>query len=130
MGYWVTWTQYHFTSYTYSNVVKLAALVVKTKFRLESWGFVIGDDEDNSACIERHPTMPTGTKTNRMPYTRDLMKALILMVEFGAADKLGHDDDSNAWFLEALDEVHAVRPLESYELQKAYFLSTEGSKVS
>lgn len=130
MGYWVNWTQYHFTNYTYSNVVKLTEQVVKTKLRLEQWGFVIGDDVDNSACIERYPSMPTGTKTNRMPYTKDLMKALIIMVEFGAAEALTHDDSDMSWFLEALDYVHAVRPLESYDLQKAYFLSTEGVKVS
>jgi hypothetical protein len=123
MGYWVYWTQYHFTEFTYNNVYLQLSSMLQSNFRLEHWGFVIGNDEDNLACIERCPKMPTGCKTNRMPYTKDLMKALIIMVEFGAADKLGHDDTDMSWFLEALEEVNAKKPLVSYEQQKTYFLS-------
>jgi hypothetical protein len=50
------------------------------------------------------------------------MKALILMVEFGAAQNLGHDDHIMTLYLEALDEVHTKYPLVSYDLQKAYFM--------
>jgi len=125
MGYTIGWTQYAFTDYTYNNVVSLVPRVIKapTTFRLESWGFVVGIDDDNSFCVERRPTQMTFCKTNRMPYTLDAMKALILMVEFGAAAELVHDDNSMTWYLTALDNVHAVVPLASYEMQKAYFLS-------
>jgi len=125
MGYTIGWTQYAFTDYTYKNVTSLVprVIVAPTTFRLETWGFVVGIDDDNSLCVERVPTMMTFSKTNRMPYTKDAMKALILMVEFGVAAELVHDDSDMTWYLTALDEVHAVVPLASYEMQKAYFLS-------
>jgi len=50
------------------------------------------------------------------------MKALILMVEFGAAKNLDHDDTDMSMFLNALDEVHSIHPLVSYEEQKMFFL--------
>ena len=49
------------------------------------------------------------------------MKTLILMVEYGVAEDLAHDDTDMSWFLEALEEVHAIHYLVSYESQKAYF---------
>jgi hypothetical protein len=89
---------------------------------ITEWGFVIGDSDDSS-CIERIPTQMTFTKTNRLPYTKDFMKVLILMVEFGAAQHLHHDDSDMSMYLNTLEEVHAIHPLVSYEQQKAYFLS-------
>jgi hypothetical protein len=56
------------------------------------------------------------------------MKALILMVEFGVTQNLNHDDDSMAWYLTALDEIHAVVPLASYDMQKRYFIDLEDKK--
>jgi hypothetical protein len=121
MGYTIFWEQHPFTNYTYSNVTKLIPKVVKTKFKIVSGGFVIGDNDDECVVIERVVTQMTYSKTNRLPYTKDAMKALILMVEYGAATDLGHDDANMSWYLEALDEVHAICPLVSYEQQKQYF---------
>lgn len=121
MGYCVHWEQMPFTDISYHNVFKVVLAVVQVKFRSEPWGFVVGDDENNSLAIERYPTQITGTKTDRLPYTKDVMKTLIVMAEFGVAKNLDHDDNNMTWFLEALDEVHAVRPLVSYEMQKTYF---------
>jgi hypothetical protein len=118
MGYTVQWEQLSFSDFTYNNILNLIAKVIQSKFVIQEWGFVIGD-----SCIERNPTQMTYTKTNRDPYTKDFMKALILMVEFGAAKNLNHDDSDMSIFLNALDEVHEVHPLISYEQQKAYFLS-------
>ena len=128
MGYWVYWKQLPFTDITYNNVFKIVPTVVNVKFRSEPWGFVVGDDENESLAIERHPTQLTGTKTSRLPYTKDVMKTLIVMAEFGVAQNLDHDDSDMTWFLEALDEVHAVRPLLSYEMQKTYFRNLNNSK--
>jgi len=122
MGYTINWEQLSFSEFTYNNILKLIPKVIQCNyFTIYEWGFVIGDNEDSSSCIEHNPTQYTFTKTNQDPYTKDFIKALILMVEFGAAKNLKHDDTSMKMFLEALDEVHAIHPLVSYEQQKAYF---------
>ena len=123
MGYMVHWEQLHFSDFTWSNLLKLVPKVANCEFTQTTWGFVLSEDEDSSVYIERYPTQITGQKTNRLPITKDLMKTLILMVEFGAAQALDHDDSDMSMFLNALEEVHAIHPLVSYEEQKAYFIS-------
>lgn len=121
MGYTIHWTQRHFTNFNYAAVVAVVPTVIDCKFRLDARGFVVGDNDDECLVIERVPTQPTGVKTDRLPYTKDVMKTLIVMVEFGSALDLAHDDTDMAAFLVALEEVHAVRPLGSYRVQKMYF---------
>ena len=124
MGYTLHWNQLTFSDFTWSNVVKLVPKVVKCKFTQTEWGFILGDSDDDSSCIERNnPRQLAFSKTNRLPYTKDFMKALILMVEFGAAQDLDHDDDDMSMWLSALEEVYAFHLLVSYEQQKAYFSS-------
>jgi hypothetical protein len=103
--------------------VAVVPVVIDCKFRLDDRGFIVGDNDDECLVIEFVPTQPTGVKTDRLPYTKDVMKTLIVMVEFGAALDLAHDDRDMAAFLVALEEVHAVRPLGSYRVQKMYFES-------
>ena len=121
MGYTLHWNQLSFSDFTWSNVLKLVPKVIKCKFTQTEWGFILSDSDDNCSCIERNPREPTYSKTNRDPYTKDMMKALILMVEFGAAQDLDHDDDDMSMWLSALEEVYAFYLLVSYEQQKAYF---------
>lgn len=123
MGYTVHWEQLPFTDFTWNNLLKLVPKVIHSDFKITEWGFVINDIvQEIGSCIERYPTQITGTKTNRLPYTRDFMKTLMLMVEFGAAKNLDHDDTDMSMFLNALEELHAIHPLVSYEQQKEYFL--------
>jgi hypothetical protein len=121
MGYTVTWEQLSFSDFTYNNILELVPKVIQSNFVITEWGFIIGDSIDDSSCIERNPTQMTFTKTNRYPYTKDFMKALILMVEFGAAKNLNHDDSDMSIYLNALEEVQTIHPLISYEQQKTYF---------
>lgn len=121
MGYTVYWEQLPFSDLTYNNILKLIPKVIQSKFVITGWGFIIGEPDDNSSCIERNPTQMTFTKTNRLLYTKDFMKALILMVEFGAAKNLNHDDSDMSIYLNVLEEIHAIHPLISYEEQKTYF---------
>ena len=120
MGYTVNWQQLNFSEFTYNNILKLIPKVIQSTFVITEWGFRIGESDDSS-CVERNPTQMTFTKTNRLPYTKDFMKALILMVEFGAAKNLNHDDSDMSIYLNALEEVHTIHPLISYEQQKTYF---------
>jgi hypothetical protein len=122
MGYTVDWEQLPFSDFTYNTILKLIPKVIQSKFVITDWGFIIGESDDSS-CIERNPIQMTFTKTNRLPYTKDFMKALILMVEFGAAKNLNHDDDDMSIYLNALEEVNTIHPLISYEQQKTYFNS-------
>ena len=125
MGYTVSWHQLQFSEFTYQSVLRLIRKVIhpSTTMWPQEGGFVIGANRYDSATIRRNPPYISFVKTNRLPYTKDLMKALILMVEFGAADDLSHDDSDQTLFLEALDEVNAIHALASYEQQKAYFNS-------
>ena len=125
MGYTLSWSQLPFTRFTYVAVVKVLT-EIGLKCRIEPWGFVVGEG-DECVAIERAPTQMTYVKTNRLPYTKDVMKTLIVMVEFGAAQDLDHDDSDMTAFLVALDEVHAVRPLATYEAQQDYFASLSAS---
>lgn len=122
MGYTVEWEQLSFSDITYNSILTVIPKVIQSKFVIGESEFSIGDCEDSS-YIERHPTMMTFRKTNRLPYTKDFMKALILMVECGAAQNLNHSDSDMTEYLNALEEVHAIHPLVTYEQQKNYFLS-------
>ena len=119
MGYTVSWSQLPFSRFTYVAVLKVLS-DIGLKYRIESWGFVVGKG-DECVAIERVPTQMTYVKTNRLPYTKEVMKTLVVMVEFGAAQDLDHDDADMSLFLEALHEVDAVHPLGTYGAQKTYF---------
>jgi len=130
MGYTVSWEQIMFSKYTYNNVINVIKKVINpmVEFRCEGWGFVIGNDVDNCACITKDKSIINWVKTNRAPYTKEFMKALIIMVEYGAAHNLDHDDIDMTLYLDALDEVNNIHPLESYTLQKEYFIRLSNSK--
>ena len=121
MGYTVHWEQLPFSDFTYNNILKLIPKVINSKFVITDWGFMIIESEHEYSFIERNPIQMTFTKTNRLAYTKDFMKALILMVEYGAAKNLNHDDSDMSIYLNALEEVNAIHPLISYEEQKTYF---------
>ena len=123
MGYTVYWDQHSFTNFTYNNVTKLVQKVINVKFELKEWGFLVGNNENECVGIGNILKHITFVKTNRLPYTKDVMKTLIVMAEYGAASNLNHDDSDMSWYLEALEEVHAIQPLASYEMQKAYFMA-------
>jgi hypothetical protein len=60
-------------------------------------------------------------KTNRIiPFTREVMKTVIMMKEFGLAEDINSDD--NAMFLEVLEWMQEkARPLKCYEDLKKKF---------
>ena len=128
MGYTVQWEPLHWTDFTYTIVVNALPTILTGPHRVESWGFSIGPDVDNSTPFLRSGKDCCWDKTNRLPYTKDVMRALILMVEYGVTFNLNHDDRDMSWYLEALEAVHAVRPLATYEQQKEYFLALNAPK--
>jgi len=124
MGYTLSWTPLRFSDFTYQGIVSLLPKVISPdcKLTVDANGFTIGDDEDNSVYFPKDAPRFCWEKTNRLPYGREAMKALILMAEYGVTTGLDHDDSDMTWYLEALEAVHAVWPLVSYESQKKYFV--------
>jgi hypothetical protein len=123
MGYTVQWEPLHWTDFTYTIVVNALPTILKGPFRVESWGISIGPDVNACTPFLRSGCEVCWDKTNRLPYTKDVMRALVLMVEYGVTSGLNHDDRDMTWYLEALEDVHATRPLASYAQQKEYFLT-------
>jgi hypothetical protein len=123
MGYTLQWEPLHWTDFTYKGILSVLPTILEGPYRLNTWGFSIGPDENNCTPFLRSGEGYCWDKTNRLPYTKDVMRALILMVEHGVTSGLNHDDADMTWYLEALEAVHAVRPLATYEQQKEYFLT-------
>jgi hypothetical protein len=130
MGYTISWEPLRFTDYTYNTITILLPKLIGSGYKLtiEPWGFVIGRNETESIGFVRDGSQSPWEKTNRLPYTKEVMKALILMVEYGVTQNLDHDDRSMGLYLEALKEVHWRHRLCSYEQQKAYFTDLEAKK--
>jgi hypothetical protein len=128
MGYTVSWEPLRFTNFTYQNVISTIPKVLSPgiKFTEDENGFTIGVNDNDCVYFARTVTeeasaMSCWAKTNRLPYTKDVMKAMILMVEYGVTENLSHDDTDMSWFLEALEDVDAKHSLTSYKWQKMYF---------
>jgi hypothetical protein len=122
MSYTVSWEQLAFTDSTWSSVLDLVPKVVMCKFIPTKWDFILRQAKD-SLRIERYPPQYLSSMTTTIPFAKDIIKTLILMVEFGAAKILKSDGNDISVILNALDQVHSIYHLASYEQQKAYFLT-------
>jgi hypothetical protein len=122
----ISWLPLRFTDETYKEVVDTLPKILNTKLKVKPWGFVIGDSEDEYTAFSREGFQHSLVKTNRTPYTKELLKVLILLVEYDVTDELAHDDRDTTNYLEALEEVHAKFPLVSYNDQKRHFLRFHG----
>jgi hypothetical protein len=71
------------------------------------------------------------SKTSRAPYTTDVMRACILMVELGMAplSSLSNDDEEEFSWSEQLEAVNRYLPLSTYEDQATYFVKKDMSAV-
>lgn len=70
-------------------------------------------------------------KTSRTPYTTDVMRACILMVELNMAslDSLSNNDEDEFSWLTQLEAVNSHFPLQSYTKQANYFLKKDLATV-
>ena len=132
MGYTISWAPLRFSDFTYAGITDLLPKVISEdcKVTIGPNGFSIGNDENNRIYFPKDDPRWCWEKTNREPYGREAMKALILMVEYGVTVGLDHDDTDMTWFLEALDAVNIVWPLVTYEKQKKYFSELSEKKLS
>ena len=131
MDYTISWDPLCFTYTTYIILLDILPKVLTPgcSFIIEDWGFSIGDSLHECVIFHYNGKQDNWDKTCRRPYTKDAMKALILMVEYGITKNLDHSDSTMIPYLEALEEVHSKYPLVSYEQQKSYFINRELEKT-
>lgn len=121
MNYFISWKQLPFLDITFNIIIKIIPEIIKSKFKLEKWGFVISN-YDNYLHIEKLSSPIIYCKTSDKPFTKDVMRVLIIMFEYNVVENLSISRNDMTWFLEALDEVNKIHPLLSYDVQKEYFI--------
>jgi hypothetical protein len=123
MSYTISWEPLRFTDFTYKIIIETIPKLLSADydFKEETWGFSIANQEHTMSFLRDGSQYPW-TVTHYVLYTKEIMKILILMVEYGVTYNLSHDDTDMSLYLEALDEVEVKHYLRSYEWQKKYFV--------
>lgn len=127
MGYCVYWQPQSFSDPVYKKATFDIKKVIDPKLVIkedkEGFSFETPEEGANQSFhISRNNYDQWFVKTSRLPYTHDVMMALIIMVEYGMASNLSSDDDDSSKFLAALNQVKTVFPdFLSYDSQLEYF---------
>jgi hypothetical protein len=119
----IHWKQKLVSEFMYNTFLSLVPSLLnpETQFERTPWGFTLGGER--GVYIERRACLDYARVGQ--PYTRDLLRVLVLMVEFGAAMNI-RCDGITAEYLTALEEVHTMYPLMTYEQQKQPFSKASG----
>ena len=124
MGYTIYWKLNQYDEATFEKAVEIIRVVIdyRHKVELKHWGISF-DAGHEDFCMHRdaRDTYGACATRRRFPYTADVMKAVIVMVECGMASEPTHDDEDNSLWLESLKEVRDIGELKTYAAQKAYF---------
>lgn len=125
MGYEIFWTIKKYDDATFDKAVEMIRIVIDHRHKIDEkkWGICFDAGHENF-CIQRNPLEGTygSCKTRgRFPYTGDVMKALIVMVECGMAKEAGHNLEDNSLWLASLEMVSEQMEMKTYSAQKAYF---------
>jgi hypothetical protein len=113
--YTIYWNHRVLPDFMYNTFLSLlpAILNPETEFEITPWGFTLGGERgvyiEDRACL--------AYATVYQVVLPDLLKVLVLMVEFGAVSDLTYDVPFSE-FLLALERVNSMYPLSSYEKQK------------
>ena len=123
MGYTLYWTASPVDSLTFTEWTNAVRTVIDPTLKISYTGGVLvieaPQEGGESFYVAEHSSGFCFCKTNRRSYTVDCMMAMILMVEYGLATQPRADGPEG--FLQALDAVNAIIPLQTYETQKEYF---------
>ena len=123
MGYEIYWTNLETDRQTVYKTIEMIKLVIDHRHKIELTEHGFRFDAGHETFVYKSDNKASGCKTKgRFPYTEDIMKALIIMVEMGIAKKPFHDGDLTD-FLEPLEQVSDIMILKTYEDQKKYFSS-------
>jgi len=124
MGYTIYWKLNEYDDAAFEKAVEIIRVVIDYRHKVDrqDWGISFDAGHENF-CMHRHARDTYGdcATRRRFPYTADVMKAVIVMVECGMASEPTHDDEDNSLWLESLKEVRDIVELKTYAAQKAYF---------
>ena len=127
MGYTLNWRRYNASDIAWSTSAKIIRNVLNPLTNLEvyDWGFAFVYDEwdDSICCVLRYENI---TFTKPIDEIKpDIMRALIVMTEFGIISEVGHSSLDMSDYITALKDVHTKHPLVSYDIQYAHFSSNK-----
>ena len=132
MGYTVFWEPQHFCKAVYDKAIfDIKQVIDPTLIKIEDsygFGFRMADMEDDESFVisSKYYSDYWFVKTNRLPYTKDVMMSLIIMVEYGMVSNLKSDDETNENFIDALNTVKSIIPnLLTYDVQLQYFMENK-----
>jgi hypothetical protein len=124
MGYTIYWKLNKYDEAAFERAVEIIRVVIDYRHKIDrqEWGICFDAGHENF-CMHRHPRDTYGdcATRRRFPYTADVMKAVIVMVECGMASEPTHDDEDNSLWLSSLKEVRDIVEMKTYAAQKAYF---------
>lgn len=134
MGFTVYWSRHPVMSSVFERFKTLLPDMLEHSTMQSTVSEVVLVPTDDQLQPERFWTRESSSgfafaKTSRTPYTTDVMRACILMVELGMArlESLSNDDEEAFPWLEQLDAVNRYLPLTSYEEQALYFVKKDMS---
>ena len=124
MEYTISWEPLQITEYSYSSVLRLLPKVLSssTLIKVEEWRFIIKNSSNELFYFNRAGLQKPWFKTSSVLFIKEVIKALILMVEYCITQNLDSEGISKSTYLEILEEVNSIHPLTSYVQQKNYFI--------
>ena len=136
MGFTVYWSRQPMLNQVFQRFKTLLPDMLEYSALQDTVSEVILIPTDSASTTERFWTRESSyreafAKTSREPYTTDVMRACILMVELDMAplESLSNDDEAVFSWLTQLEAVNRHFPLQSYERQASYFLKKELSSL-
>lgn len=129
MGFTVYWSRQPVLNQVFQRFKTLLPDMLEHSTVQDSVSEVILVPTDSNSTTERFWTRESSyreafAKTSREPYTTDVMRACILMVELDMAplESLSNDDEAVFSWLTQLEAVNHHFPLQSYDRQARHFL--------
>jgi len=125
MGFTVYWESKPVSEDVFTTFVTMVRGVVRPSVEVEimpaTLAFNPPEDRGETFYVSKGDNGFNCCKTRQEPYTVDVLRCLILMVEHGMAFDIRADD--NLDYMKELKHVHSVYPLKTYNSQKDYFKS-------
>ena len=125
MGFTVYWEAKSVSEDVFTTFITMVKAVLRPSVEVEvmpaTFAFNPPEDRGETFYVSRLDNGFHSCKTYREPYTSDVLRCLILMVEHGMAFDIRADDDIG--YLKELNAVHSVHSLNTYNDQKDYFKS-------
>jgi hypothetical protein len=136
MGFTIYWSRQPVLNHVFQRFKTILPDLLEYSTLQDTVSEVILVPTNDETQSERFWTRDSSTgfafaKTSRTPYTTDVMRACILMVELNMAslDSLWNDDEEEFSWTTQLEAVNRHFPLKSYDEQARYFVKKELTSV-